>query len=309
MPDQRTLAEAQATIAALREANRRLVAAGLRERELTEVAETAQAGTRRAERDGAAARRALARRAGETAALRELTRLKDEFLGTVSHELRTPLQLVGGFGELLQLRLRAPDSGADPDTVELADKVVANAAALARMVEELLDFARLGRGAPPVRPEDIDLVLVLQRVVADLRRRSGGERLVAVLPTTLPAYAEPACVAQAVSNLVTNALTYAPEGPIALHARATRRGAVRVEVVDNGPGVPLEARRRVWEKFYRRSGRFTGDARGFGIGLAVVEALAKAHGGRVGLESYPGRGSRFWFELPPAPPPQSRDEP
>ena len=285
----RTLAEAEATLTAVREANERLVVAGLREQELAEAAVVA-------------ARRALARREAEAAALRELSRLKDEFVGTVSHELRTPLQVVIGTGELLRLRLRAPGAGADPDTVALADQVVASAAHLARMVEELLEVARLGRGALPVRPEDVDLVPLLRGVLADLRRQPGGERLVAVLPPALPARADPARVAQAVANLVANALTYAPEGPVTLRARPTRRGAVRVEVADGGPGVPPAERRRVWELFYRGPpARRAGNAWGFGIGLAVVKALAAAQGGRAGRTGVPGRGSRFWFELPAAP--------
>lgn len=298
VPDH-ALAEAQATITAIREANWRLVVASLRGQELAEAAETALTTARRAEVRRAATRRALGRQAAEVAALRELSRLKDEFLSTVSHELRTPLQVVGGYGELLQLRLRA--TGVDPNTVALADHVVANAAGLALMVEELLDFARLGRDALPVRPEDIDLVPVLQRVIADLRQKPGAERLVVALPTTLPAHADPARVAQAVTNLVANALTYAPEGPIALRARPTRRGVVRVEVADRGPGVPPAERRRVWEKFARGPDALVSAPRGLGIGLAVVKTLVVAQGGRVGLASAPGGGSRFWFELPAAP--------
>jgi signal transduction histidine kinase len=290
--------EAQATIAALREANQRLVVAGLREQELAEVAEGALAATRRAQTAQAVSRRALVHREVEAVALRELLRLKDEFLGTLSHELRTPLQVVSGYGELLRLRLEVP--GADPGMVQMVDHVVASAGQLAGMVKGLLTFAALGRGGPTVHPEDLDLVPVLRGVLAELRQEPRGSRLVAELPPTLPACADAAHVAQAVSNLVRNALTYAPTGPIALRARPTRRGTVRVEVVDAGPGVPPAARRRVWEMFYRGSPEHTSTARGFGIGLAVVKALTEAQGGRVGLVSSPGRGSRFWLELPSA---------
>ncbi len=291
--------EARATIAALREADHRLVVAGRREQALAGVAEVALAATRSAQTAQAVSRRALVQREAEAVALRELLRLKDEFLGTLSHELRTPLQVISGYGELLRLRLEGP--GADPDMVQMADHVVASASQLAGMVKELLTFAALGRGGPTVRPEDLDLVPVLRGVLAERRQEPRASRLVAELPPTLPARADAAHVAQAVSNLVTNALTYAPTGPIALRARPTRRGAVRVEVADSGPGVPPAERRRVWELFYRSPTRRPGNAWGFGIGLTVVKALAEAQGGRAGRTGVPGRGSRFWFELPAAP--------
>jgi signal transduction histidine kinase len=292
--------ESQATITALREANQRLVVAGLREQQFAEVAEMALAAARRAAAGRTTARRALRQREGEAAALRELSRLKDEFLGTVSHELRTPLQVVSGYGELLRLRLSV--AGADPSMVRMADHVVTSAVQLAGMVKELLAFAGLGRGAPTVHAQDVDLVPILRAVLADLQQEPGGTRLEDDLPTALPTHADPAHVSQAVANLVANALTYAPDGPITVRARQTRKGAVRVEVVDGGPGISPATRRRVWEMFYRGPPSRTVNARGFGIGLAVVKALVEAQGGRVGLVSSPGRGSRFWFELPPAGP-------
>ena len=104
-----------------------------------------------------------------------------------------------------------------------------------------------------------------------------------------------------VTNLVENALKYAPGGPIVLRAGPAGAGpAVRVEVEDRGPGVPPEERARVWDTFYRgaRVTAAAGPVPGSGIGLAVVKALAQAHGGRVGVEGAAGGGARFWFELP-----------
>jgi signal transduction histidine kinase len=105
-------------------------------------------------------------------------------------------------------------------------------------------------------------------------------------------------VVQVVSNLVENAIKYAPEGPI--EVRAVHQGAaVRIEVEDQGPGIPPEEQPRVWEKFYRSQQVVELNlARGTGIGLAVVKALVEAQCGRVGLVSTPGQGSRFWFEVP-----------
>jgi signal transduction histidine kinase len=240
---------------------------------------------------------AVARQAGEATALRELHRLKDEFLGTVSHELRTPLTVVCGFAELLQAQGDALPPAARGMVGHLAD----GTARLARLVDDLLEFTHAQRGALAVRPVAVDLVPVLAAVLTGFRLQPGGERLVAALPATLPAVADPVRVAQATANLVGNALKYAPQGPITLRAGpgAGPPATVRVAVEDHGPGIPVPEQGRVWEQFYR-GGAARGAAPGTGIGLAVVKALLEAQRGRVGLASAPGRGSSFWLELPAA---------
>ncbi|HEX2515389.1 MAG TPA: cache domain-containing protein, partial [Chloroflexota bacterium] len=176
-----------------------------------------------------AAQRALAARAAEAAALRELDRLKNEFLSTISHELRTPLTVVHGFAQLLTER--APDL--DHAAVEAqAQRILSASTQLAHLVQDLLDFARLERGEVAVHPQDGDLVPVLREALADLRRRPGGERLVADLPPHLPAHADPARVAQVVTNLLDNALKYAPQGPVVLRARGVAEAGEVAEAGD-----------------------------------------------------------------------------
>jgi signal transduction histidine kinase/HAMP domain-containing protein len=249
-----------------------------------------------------AAQRDLAAREVEATALRELDRLKNEFLSTISHELRTPLTVVDGYAQLLASR----GQELAPAAVEAqARRILSASSQLTHLVQDLLDFARLEHGEIAVNPRDGDLAPVLQETLADLRRRPGGERLEADLPPHLLAHADPLRVAQVVSNLLDNALKYAPEGPVRLSGRAVADGAlpgaVRVEVVDQGPGVPPAEQGRVWEKFFRGAGvAELHVARGSGIGLAVVKALVEAQRGRVGLESVPGQGARFWIELPAA---------
>jgi signal transduction histidine kinase len=248
----------------------------------------------------------LARREAELAAWRDLERMKTEFMRSLSHELRAPLSLIAGFAELL--RSQPPGQPArDPETTECAEQIYANARLLTRLVDDLLDFARIERGEVTLQPEDFDLVPVLHDLLAALRRQPGGERLAAQVPATLPVHADPARVAQAVYNLLANAQKYAPEGPIILRARLLASydqgppDMVRVEVEDRGPGIPVDEQPYVWQKFYR--GQAVGGlnvAPGTGIGLAIVKALTEAQGGRVGLESAPGRGARFWIDLPAA---------
>jgi signal transduction histidine kinase len=223
---------------------------------------------------------------------------------------------VHGFAQLLTERARDLDRAA----VEAqAQRILSASTQLAHLVQDLLDFARLERGEVAVHPQDGDLIPVLEEALADLRRRPGGERLVADLPPHLPAHADPARVAQVVTNLLDNALKYAPQGPVVLRARGAAEAGdaadtgeateaatpgpevVRIEVLDRGPGVPVAEQDRVWEKFFRGAGAAALPlARGSGIGLAVVKALIEAQAGRVGLESRPGQGACFWFELPAA---------
>jgi signal transduction histidine kinase len=257
------------------------------------AAEDLAASVRRA--DAAAAIRA--RLEATTAALREAARVRDEFLGTVAHELRTPLQVAAGYAELLRMQLDGPGPG--PTTGVLAERIVESTFRMASMLDDLLDFAAAGQGRLTVRPLDVDLTPVLRTVAFSLTPAPGAERLALDLPPAAPAHADPVRIAQVTTNLLTNALKYAPEGPVTLRARKVK-GGVRVAVQDRGPGIPRAERERVWEKYYRGTAACAGAPTGTGIGLAVVKALVEAHGGRVGLVSAPGRGSRFWFELPAA---------
>jgi signal transduction histidine kinase len=239
----------------------------------------------------------LAKREAEAAALLEVDRLKNEFLSTVSHELRTPLTVIDGYSQWLETQAHAMDTAAVQAT---ADRIHAASAQLVRLIQDILDFARLQRGEVLVQPAELDLTPVLLEVGDGVRRQTGGDRVQWDVPPELPAVADSARVIQVVSNLVENAIKYAPEGPIAVRA-ALAGAAVRIEVKDVGPGIPPAEQHRVWEKFYRAQQVVELNlARGTGIGLAVVKALVEAQQGRVGLISPPGEGCCFWFEVPAA---------
>jgi signal transduction histidine kinase len=291
----RTAAEyAGGAARAVREAKTAAVAAAL---DAEAAARTAAEDRAAAEREAEAAAVARARLEATAAALQEVARLKDEFLGTVAHELRTLLQVACGYAELLRAQLGG--SGPGPTTGGLVEHILESTFQMASMMDDLLDFAAAGQGRLTVRPLDVDLTPVLRTVAASLTHATDAGRLALDLPPAAPAHADPARVAQVTTNLLTNALKYAPEGPVTLRAQRVK-GGVRVTVLDRGPGIPAAERRRVWDKYYRGAAARTAGPPGTGIGLAVVKALVEAHGGRVGLASAPGRGSRFWFELPAA---------
>ncbi|HEV2122096.1 MAG TPA: HAMP domain-containing sensor histidine kinase [Chloroflexota bacterium] len=246
------------------------------------------------------ARAVATRREVEASALRNLDQLKTELLSTISHELRTPLTVIHGYAQMLETRARA--GTADPVWLgQTAARLRTSSEELTRLVHDLLEFGQLERGGLAVEPAVFDLAALVQEVVARWHVQPGGSHLVCALSGRQFVYADRLRVTQVVSNLVENALKYAPDGEIVLRARRVgqRRQRVRLEVEDSGPGIPRDEQARIWEKLYRgRNVAGLNVVRGSGIGLALVKTLVEAQGGRVGLSSTPGLGTCFWVELP-----------
>ena len=239
-----------------------------------------------------------ARHEAEAAARRELDRRCGEMLATITHELRSPLTVVHGYAQLLASQAAAADPGWVAQT---AERVHARSADLIRLVNDLVDTEHAGRGELAIEREDFDLAPGLRELAETWRSRVGAAGLADEVPAHLFVTGDPQRVRQVVTNLLENARKYAPESAIVLRARAAD-GWARVEVEDQGPGIPLEEQRHIWERLYRgRAAAGRNVVRGSGIGLALVKALVQAQGGHVGVESAPGSGARFWFDLPAAP--------
>jgi K+-sensing histidine kinase KdpD len=235
---------------------------------------------------------------GQAEALQHLDDMKSEFVRTISHELRTPLTIIHGYAELLTV-----DLAASPAVHASASHILRHSELMTRLVDDLLTFAQLERGETNLRPAVLDLGDLLGDVLTGCARRPGGQRLRLELGGPATVEADPDGLTQVVSNLVGNALRYAPEGPVAVRC-LSERDRVRVEVADWGPGIPVDERARVWERFYRGRGvAGVVGARSTGLGLPAVKTLVEAHGGRVGLTCPPEGGSIFWFDLPAVPAP------
>jgi|GEM_PF-2691156 len=239
----------------------------------------------------------LAARHAEAGALRELDRLKGEFIQSISHELRTPLTVVHGYAQQLYTK------GATLDGLSvqrMAGRLLEGSTRLTRLVADLLDFTQIVAGDVGARAEVLDLAVLLRELVEDLRQRPGGERLVCEVRARPVAWADRAKTRQSIANLVDNALKYAPEGEIV--ARAMNAvGMVRVEVEDRGPGVSEREQARVWESFYRGEAvAGLNTVPGSGVGLTVAKALVEAQNGRVGMTTTSIGGCCFWLELPEA---------
>jgi signal transduction histidine kinase len=224
--------------------------------------------------------------------MEELNRLKSEFVSTVSHELRTPLTYIQGYSELLLRRRLDPKM-----EQEALGELYGASVRMGRLVDDLLDLSRMEIGRLRLHPTTVDLNELLQSAVAAARFQYKDHRL-KLRARALPSiYADPDRLRQVIDNLLTNAHRYAPEGPILLRGR-TNKTSVRIEVVDQGPGISPEDCARVFEPFFRGANSAISPLRGGGLGLSIVRKLVEAHGGSVGVETALGQGSTFWFTLP-----------
>lgn len=226
--------------------------------------------------------------------LRELDRLKDEFLSTVSHELRTPLTSITGFAGILQ----RGDADAGMAATMLS-RIVANAEDMSHMVEQLLDFSRLQAGRVNVQLRPVELATAVRRSIEWLAHQLAEHEVAVDIDPGLVVKADPDALGHVFRNLLTNAAKYSPAGT-AIHVTASpavdNDSDVVVAIVDEGSGIPAEMHERIFERFYRGPDVQTG-RRGTGVGLSVVRRYIDLMGGRVWVDSEPGRGSTFYFTV------------
>jgi two-component system, OmpR family, sensor histidine kinase KdpD len=237
----------------------------------------------------------LERKIGEaTARLAEMDRLKSELVALASHELRTPLTAIQGFSELLATR---PFAAAEVRRV--ADIMRAEAERLGRIVADFLDVARLERGLPlALRCTTLDPAPVIADAVEVFRRTRTSHRLELHLDGALPRIeADADALDRVLKNLISNALKYSPAGTCVRVRARPERGAVAVDVEDEGPGVAAADLDRIFEPYYRAPSTARLE-RGTGLGLAVVKSLVEAHGGTIRAEPAAGHGTRMTFVIP-----------
>lgn len=221
-------------------------------------------------------------------------RLKDEFLATASHELRTPLTSIVGFASALA-RLRG---SLDEDTeLELVTKLERNALELGSMVERLLDFSRLQSGAVSVELRDLPLRETIEACLeSHVTTALAAHNVLVDVDDALWVRADHEGLVHVVTNLLTNAAKYSEEGTtIAITARADGPECT-VAVTDEGVGIDPANHRRIFDHFYREPHARMA-IRGSGIGLAIVRSYTELMGGRVWVDSAPGKGSTFSFTV------------
>ena len=218
---------------------------------------------------------------------------KSLFLATMSHEIRTPVTGIIGLVEMLSDTL-SPD-----DRARTVANLRASATSLIDVLDDVLNHAELENGQVRLEDRTFNLTLVVEQTI-DLFRPaalSKGLKLVVAAPA-LVAQGDPVRVRQIIANFISNAIKFTPDGRIDVTVKLTKTGLVRVEVVDQGIGIEADVLARLFAPFTQADRSIRRTYGGSGLGLSITRQLAELMGGRVGANSLPGRGSRFWAELP-----------
>jgi PAS domain S-box-containing protein len=231
---------------------------------------------------------------------REMERMKSEFTAVVSHELRTPLTSIRGS---LGLILGAMSTSVPAKVRELLEIAQTNCERLVLLINDILDMEKFSAGQMRFDFQTLPLADVVQQAVQSnegYARRHNVRLELTEIPPAWRASVDPERFIQVMSNLLSNAAKYSPAGG-AVRVWGERHGnALRVNVRDEGPGIPAEFRARIFEKFSQADSSTTRSKGGTGLGLHIARRFIEHMRGHIGFESEPGRGSTFWVELPAA---------
>ncbi|HEY9241644.1 MAG TPA: PAS domain-containing sensor histidine kinase [Streptosporangiaceae bacterium] len=254
------------------------------------------------------AEQALAQQATELSAqndqLRELDRLKDEFIGLVSHELRTPLTSIIGYIALLRDE-RSKGLNAD----HFAEVIERNAQRLLRLVGDLLFLSRIQAGQLAMELRSTDLAAIAAEAVAEMRPEAQRKNISLSLSSDeAPTFAaDPTRIGQLLGNLISNAVKFTAEGGrIDVSVRTDGDHAV-LAVTDTGIGIPATDQEQIFERFFRSASATRQVIPGTGLGLTITKAIVDAHHGTIAVDSEEGKGSTFTVRLPLLPVPAEPD--
>jgi signal transduction histidine kinase len=216
-----------------------------------------------------------------------LARQKTDFVSNVSHELKTPLTSIRIFSELLV-------NNPDPDRQKRYSEIIVNESSrLTRLINNVLDFARMDRGETKYEKEVFDLNALVRETLTNFRPNFASA---GIDSDPLPTIGNRDAIAQVVLNLLSNAEKYG-DGRIEVTTRRSETGLATVQVSDRGPGVPRGSEEKIFEQFYRAHNSLNSGIQGAGLGLTLARQIARATGGDVIYEPYPGGGSQFSLTL------------
>jgi PAS domain S-box-containing protein len=221
---------------------------------------------------------------------------KSTFISVISHELKTPVSLIKGYASTL----RRDDAQWDQGTVRNGLQVIEEEAdRLAELIENLLDATRLQAGALKIHIAPVALDNLANRLAEKFRTQSTTHTIEAVFPANFPTVSgDEQRLTQVLSNLVSNAIKYSPDGGKVTIAGRTSGGQVEIAVSDEGIGFSPEVEEQLFDRFYRVDNALTRETQGAGLGLYIVRSIIDAHGGRIWARSQPGQGATFYFTLP-----------
>ncbi len=256
--------------------------------------------------------------------LKELDRLKSNFLATVSHELRTPLTSIIGYSDMLATGIAGELNGEQQEFVET---IRSKGDHLLALITSLLDLNKLEQGSMRLHREVMDaaaLVTDLKKTMTPSAAKKSVGIEMKIEPGLPPLHVDPVRIRQVLFNITENALKFSPPGSaiqlVARHAEiaggaddglgavllAMPTRAVEIGIIDAGIGIPKEEQEKIFDAFYQVDGGSTREHGGTGLGLSIVKRIVEAHGGTVRVESEPGHGAAFWVALPESDEPSAR---
>jgi len=234
------------------------------------------------------------------ATVRDITRfrqaeeMKSTFISIISHELKTPVALIKGYVGTL----RREDADWDREVVDDSLAVIEDEADhLTEMIENLLDASRLQAGGLDIKRSDIDLVMMINQIAERMQTQTSRHKIIVDFPNNFPVIlADARRMQQIITNLVSNAIKYSPEGEICIRGQVQPENVV-VCVSDQGPGIASEDIPHIFDRFYRAPD-MAKHTKGAGLGLYLTRAIVEAHEGRIWVDTQSGQGARICFALP-----------
>jgi signal transduction histidine kinase len=231
------------------------------------------------------------------AQLSRASQFKSEFLAKMSHQLRTPLTAIIGFCEVLT---QGMDGELSRDQAQDVAEIQKGGLVLLELVNDILDLSKIEAGKIEIDIQEVDLPTVVDQVIASMHQIAESKALILTRDLSSEVSkvtADPGRVREILTNLVSNAIKFTSTGSVAI--RGMPVGAMaEISVLDTGIGIEPAAHKRIFEEFRQASDNISRDYGGTGLGLSIARKLVELQGGQMGLESEPGKGSRFWFTLP-----------
>jgi PAS domain S-box-containing protein len=238
-------------------------------------------------------------------------RLKSEFLASMSHELRTPLHTIIGFSELLAEELEGP---LNEKQKRFMSHIHQDSLHLLELINEVLDLSKIEAGRLELRLETFDMIAAVDEALSSAKAL-GAQKSIAIesrVPAGISLYADRLRIKEVLYNLLSNAVKFTPDGGKIRIEATLEPASITISIIDTGIGIAADEHESVFNKFYQVGSTTKGVREGTGLGLAITKRLVEQHGGKIWVESEPGKGSRFSFTLPltaQAVAPQQRKKP
>lgn len=227
--------------------------------------------------------------------------LQSDFITLTSHQLRTPLS---GMKWLLELMSKSTTGNLNKKQRELLQKIYSSNERMIALVNDLLEVSRIETGQSKLYLQPTDLAPIVRGLIRERGQNVSKKKLQVVLTIEqepLPMVkTEPNKIRQAIGNLISNAITYTPEGGHILIDIKVVAGMIEAKIADSGVGIPADQQKQVFVKFFRGNNVLNFETTGTGLGLYITKAFIEASGGQIWFESKEGKGTTFYFTLPMA---------